>query len=124
LRDEEKEEAFESFESGQVETIITKPTIAGFGLNWQHCAHQTSFPSHSFEQYYQSVRRSWRFGQKKKVQVDIISSEGEAGVVGNLKRKAEAAERMFQQLVGLMGAELRIETNDRNVNNQQIPVWL
>lgn len=73
--DERKEEAFEAFTSGQTRVLVTKPTIAGFGLNWQHCAHQTFFPSHSFEQYYQSVRRSWRFGQTRTVQVDIVTTE-------------------------------------------------
>ena len=71
--DEHKEQSFKDFQSGGIRVLITKPTIAGFGLNWQHCAHQTFFPSHSFEQYYQAIRRCWRFGQDKPVHVDIIT---------------------------------------------------
>jgi hypothetical protein len=68
-------------------------------LNWQHCADITTFPSHSYEQYYQGVRRCWRYGQRRPVTVDIISTEGEADVMGNLQRKAEAAARMFDEMV-------------------------
>lgn len=97
--DEKKENAFSEFENGNIKTIITKPSIAGFGLNWQHCSHQTFFPSHSFEQWYQAVRRSWRFGQKNEVIVDVVSSDGEADVVKNLERKANQADKLFKQLV-------------------------
>jgi hypothetical protein len=100
--DEAKEDAFRAFESGSVRVLVTKPTIAGFGLNWQHCAHQTFFPSHSFEQWYQAIRRSWRFGQNKPVVVDMSASEGEQRVMANLERKAEAADRMFSELVRYM----------------------
>ena len=122
--DEHKEDCFERFASGDIRVLVTKPSIGGFGLNWQHCAHQTFFPSHSFEQWYQSVRRSWRFGQTKPVHVDVIASTGEAGVLANLNRKAEAADRMFQHLVLLMNNELKIEQVDKNTNAQEIPAWL
>ncbi len=78
--DDEKEEKFEAFALGQVSRLVTKGKIAGFGLNWQHCHHTTFFPSHSWEKYYQSVRRFWRFGQTQPVTVDIVTTEGEAGV--------------------------------------------
>jgi len=122
--DEFKEETFEAFASGQIRGIVSKPSIAGFGLNWQHCAHQTFFPSHSFEQWYQSVRRCWRFGQKQSVTVDVISSEGESGVLKNMQRKAAAAEIMFARLVELINSELRIENLNRNTKKQEIPSWL
>lgn len=122
--DEMKEERFAAFESGQIRVLVTKPTIAGFGLNWQHCAHQTFFPSHSFEQWYQSIRRSWRFGQTQPVVVDVIASEGERGVLTNLQRKAAAAERMFDHLVSLMGNELAVEKKVFHSTLQQIPTWL
>ena len=119
-----KEESFEAFASGQLRVLVTKPEIAGFGLNWQHCAHQTFFPSHSFEQYYQAVRRSWRFGQQNPVTVDLISSEGERGVMANLQRKAQQAEKLFDNLVRLMG-----EANSYHVTAQHhtptiTPSWL
>ena len=105
--DDSKEEKFNSFLSGDVKRIIIKPKIGAFGLNWQHCNHMTFFPSHSYEQYYQGVRRCYRFGQKREVFVDIITTEGEEGVSRNIKRKAEDAKKMFQVLVDSMNNELK-----------------
>ena len=122
--DDAKEEAFAAFESGQARVLVTKPQIAGWGLNWQHCAHQTFFPSHSFEQWYQSIRRSWRFGQDRPVNIDVITSEGEAGVLANMKRKAEAMDVMFGRLVEEMNAELRIERAQSITRKMEVPAWL
>jgi hypothetical protein len=122
--DDKKEEAFTAFQNGQVRVIVTKPTIAGFGLNWQHCAHETFFPSHSFEQWYQAIRRCWRFGQKNSVQIDVISSEGESGVVANMQRKSDAADAMFKRLVELMNNELRIQKENLYVKKAEVPKWL
>lgn len=122
--DEFKEETFEAFAAGQIRVLVSKPVIAGFGLNWQHCAHQTFFPSHSFEQWYQAIRRCWRFGQKNPVHVDVISSEGEAGVLANMNRKAAQVEVMFGRLVALINQELRIEKNNRHTKTQKNPSWL
>jgi hypothetical protein len=123
-KEERKEEVFKAFASGEVRVVVSKPTIAGFGLNWQHCNHMTFFPSHSYEQFYQGVRRCWRFGQKRDVTVDIISTEGQAGVLANLKRKTIAAERMFDHLVSLMRNELKIENVNEYTNNEEVPSWL
>jgi hypothetical protein len=123
-KDEAKEEAFEAFAAGQIRVLVTKPTIAGFGLNWQHCAHQTFFPSHSFEQWYQAVRRCLRFGQANPVTVDIVTSEGEAGVLANLQRKAAAAEVMFASLVGLMNDQLSIDRGTTYTTKELCPSWL
>ena len=109
---------------GKHRVLVTKPGIAGFGLNWQHCAHQTFFPSHSFEQCYQAIRRCWRFGQKNAVRVDVISSEGEAGVLANLNRKAVQADQMFGKMVELINQELRIEKTNLHTQQQEIPSWL
>ena len=122
--DQAKEEAFDAFSSGKIRVMISKPIVAGFGLNWQHCAHQTFFPSHSFEQWYQAVRRSWRFGQKNKVHIDVISSEGESGVLKNLMRKANQSEVMFSKLVELINNELRIEKSELKSINPTQPNWL
>lgn len=122
--DEEKEEKIEAFTNGQVENMVTKSVVCGFGLNWQHCHHTTSFPSHSFEQWYQAIRRFWRFGQTNDVTVDMISSEGEAGVLSNLNRKAIQAEQMFAKLVELINNELRIEKKDKFTETQTLPSWL
>jgi hypothetical protein len=122
--DDFKEETFEAFANGQIRVLISKPVIAGFGLNWQHCRHQTFFPSHSFEQYYQSIRRCWRFGQQKSVKIDMVSSEGERGILANLSRKAEASSRMFEQLCELINNELRIIKQNKHTQKQTNPVWL
>lgn len=122
--DEFKEEKLEAFSKGEIRVLVSKPVIAGFGLNWTHCAHQTFFPSHSFEQWYQAIRRSWRFGQKNPVRVDVISSEGEANVLSNLKRKSEAADKMFANLVELINNELKITKTDNFNKKERKPKWL
>jgi hypothetical protein len=122
--DERKEDVFTAFSSGQIRVIVTKPTIAGFGLNWQHCSHQTFFPSHSFEQYYQAVRRSWRFGQENPVHIDIVTSEGEAGVLANLNRKARAAEEMFSKMIDLMNDTLQLKKTNPFTIKEKVPKWL
>ena len=122
--DEEKEEVLTAFADGQIRCLVTKPKITGFGLNWQHCNHMTFFPSHSFEQYYQGVRRCWRFGQRNPVTVDVVTSEGEHRVMDNLNRKAEQADRMFTELVHLMQDELKIERKNIFTNKMEVPSWL
>ena len=61
-------------------------------MNWQHCAHTVTFPSHSFEQFYQSVRRFWRFGQLNPVTVDVVTTEGEQSVLENIQAQSESSE--------------------------------
>ncbi len=122
--DEEKEEKFTAFASGKIKDLITKPKIGAWGLNFQNCAHVVSFASHSFEQYYQSVRRCWRFGQTRPVRSDIVVTEGEKSVIENLKRKSVAADRMFANLVTEMVKELHIDRGIKFPNEQEIPSWL
>ena len=122
--DESKEEKFNSFLDGSLRVLITKPKIGAWGLNWQHCSHMTFFPSHSFEQYYQGVRRCWRFGQKNPVTVDIVTSEGELGVMKNLQRKADAMDKMFTVLVKEMQNGLKINRSAIFENKMEAPKWL
>jgi SNF2 family DNA or RNA helicase len=122
--DERKEERLEAFAEGRARVLITKPKIGAWGLNFQHCNHVTFFPSHSFEQYYQSVRRCWRFGQKRPVTVDIITTEGERGVMRNLQRKAAQADTMFSHLVAEMNQALHIERANNMTKKMEIPTWL
>lgn len=122
--DEVKEERFLAFSDGQIRALVTKPQIGAFGMNWQHCAHMTFFPSHSFEQFYQGVRRCWRFGQESPVRVDVITTEGEQGVLKNLQRKAAAADEMFSRLVAEMNNEERIERVSRHTTKEEVPAWL
>jgi len=122
--DDEKEEILNAFSSGQLQKLITKPRIGGFGLNWQHCNRMTFFPSHSFEQYYQGTRRCWRFGQKRTVFVDIISSSGESIVMKNLQRKAKAADNMFSSLVAEMTSELKLKCKTNFDKKLEVPQWI
>ena len=95
-----KEKALMGFSEGEVDVLVTKPSIAGFGMNWQSC-RQMAFVglSDSFEQYFQAVRRCWRFGQTEPVDVYVIVSETEGAVVQNIKRKEEDAQRMLSAMV-------------------------
>ena len=97
---EYKKDAMLKFSSGEIKKLITKPSIAGFGLNWQHCSKIIFVGlSDSFEQYYQAVRRCWRFGQKKPVDVYIITSEKEGAIIKNIKRKEKEFEEMIQGVI-------------------------
>jgi hypothetical protein len=121
--DEEKEDAFRAFAAGELRVLITKPKIGAWGLNWQHCAHVVTFATHSYEQFYQSVRRCYRFGQERPVVVDIIATTGESHVIGNMLRKAEQADTMFQELVSHMqdAQSLRLVADDVPV---EVPAWV
>jgi hypothetical protein len=121
--DEAKEEKFHAFTSGQVRALVTKPKIGAFGLNWQHCAHMSFFPSHSYEQYYQAVRRCWRFGQARPVVVDVVTTEGESDVMQNLQRKADAADRMFKVMVDEMAHASGV-ADRRALSPFEAPLWL
>ena len=122
--DEAKEEKFMAFCSGQVRRLVTKHKIGAWGLNFQHCAHQVSFPSHSFEQYYQGIRRSWRFGQKRPVVSDIVTTEGEVVVMENLKRKARACDQMFERLVEQMHSAEKMDGYKEFDQMEELPAWL
>lgn len=123
-KDEAKEEAFAAFVSGEVRALVTKPKIAGFGLNLQHCAHEVFFPTHSYEQYYQAVRRCWRFGQKNPVTVDIIATIGQQAFVESMERKSAQADQMFAQLVAMMWQGMGLNKSNDHTNTQELPSWL
>jgi hypothetical protein len=122
--DEAKEEAYDAFATGQLRGLVIKPKIGAYGLNWQHCAHVVTFASHSYEQYYQAVRRCWRFGQTRPVVVDLIATEGEQGAKENLRRKSAAADRMFSLLVEHMNAAMQIKTGVKFEKATEVPAWL
>lgn len=123
-KDERKEELFNAFRHGELKHLVTKPKIAAYGLNWQHCQNMTFFADHSFEQYYQAVRRLWRFGQQKSVTVDIVTTESLIGVTKNLKRKTQASEAMFTLMVEQMNNALNVNRYKEHNTNQEIPSWL
>ena len=103
--------------------LISKPRVFGFGLNFQHCAHVVTFATHSWEQYYQSVRRCWRLGQLREVIVDVVSTEGESRVRENMARKSTAAEAMFGKLVQHMNEALTA-SRVREDRPPRMPPWL
>jgi hypothetical protein len=122
--DDEKESKLLAFADGGLRVLVTKPKIGAWGLNFQRCAHVVTFPSHSYEQYYQGVRRCWRFGQDRSVTVDIVATEGEAAVVANLRRKAVAADRMFAELVRHMAQAQALDGATRYPHPEVCPPWL
>ena len=103
---EAKAEALEAFQDGGIRVLVTKPSIAGFGMNFQNC-HQMIFcgVNDSYESYYQAVRRCWRFGQTSPVDVHIVVSELEQQIVDNVRRKESEAANMTAQLVAAMRQE-------------------
>lgn len=96
---EQKEEILKAFADGQIKRLITKAKMTGMGLNWQHCNHSVFFPTWSYEQYYQAIRRFWRFGQKNDVIVDLVLSEGMTRVMEALQQKTEKAKELYKNLV-------------------------
>lgn len=84
----------------------------------------TDFPSHSYEGYYQKVRRSWRFGQRRKVRVDIVTTEGGRNALANMQRKAAQADAMFDALVAQMHAAEAIARAQTFTKTQELPAWL
>lgn len=128
-RDEDKERKLVDFSEGRIRVLITKPSICGFGMNWQHCA-DTGFVglNDSFEQIYQAIRRFWRFGQTKPVTVHFIAAETEGAVVANLRRKEADAERMAAAMVAHMAdlstANVRGLVRDRPNYEPRVPMKL
>lgn len=96
---EKKEEILKAFANGEIKRLVTKATITGMGLNWQHCNHCVFFPTWSYEQYYQAIRRFWRFGQKNDVTVDLVLSDGQSRVIKALQEKTDKAQKLYENLV-------------------------
>lgn len=96
---DQKEEILVGFASGQIERLITKAKMTSMGLNWQHCNHTVFFPTWSYEQYYQAIRRFWRFGQKSEVTCDMVISEGQERVMEAIEQKTQKAIELYSNLV-------------------------
>ena len=122
--DERKIELYDAFQSGELKKLVIKPKIGAWGLNWQHCNHVVTFPSHSYEQYYQSIRRCWRFGQKRSVDLDVVATEGEVRVLGNMRQKAQKADVMFKSVIGAINKATRITPESYKPNQIEIPEWI
>lgn len=125
--EETKERKLIDFSEGRIRVLVTKPSICGFGMNWQHCA-DTGFVglNDSFEQIYQAIRRFWRFGQTQPVNVHFIAAETEGAVVSNLRRKEMDADRMAASMVrhmaDLSAANVRGMVRDRPDYDPQKPM--
>ena len=121
------------FAKGNIKTLISKASICGFGMNFQVCSNMIFVGmSDSFESYYQAVRRCWRFGQTKEVNVYIITSEQERGIVANIERKEQDYKVMMSEVVkitadivkqNLQGELKLIETYNPTIK-MEVPKWL
>ena len=117
--DEHKESALMGFADGSVRVLVTKPSIAGFGMNWQTC-HHIAFCglSHSYEQFYQAVRRCWRYGQQNPVEVDVVVSDQETAIVSNVISKRDANDEMQEQMTR---RSIRIRTDATMMQRDEMP---
>ena len=95
---DKKEQILMDFANGKIKRLITKAKMTGMGLNWQHCNHSVFFPTYSYEQYYQAIRRFWRFGQKNNVVIDLVISDGQTRVLEALQQKTEKAIQLYENL--------------------------
>ncbi len=123
--DKEKEDKLIGFSKGDVRILITKSKIGGFGMNWQHCSTMMFFPSHSHEQFYQSSRRCWRFGQKNEVDTHLIASNRESIIMHNMLRKERQAITMYDGIIREM-SEFQLGKKQTKIKTKkmEIPKWL
>lgn len=112
-----KEDILMDFAKGNIERLITKAKMTGMGLNWQHCNHSVFFPTWSYEQYYQSIRRFWRFGQKRDVTIDLVISDGQTRVIEALQQKTEKAIQLYENLTAAVNQDFK---NVKKEFNQEI----
>ena len=125
---EEKESRLVRFSEGRARVIVTKSSIAGFGLNWQHCARQCfAGISFSYEAFYQAVRRSWRFGQSRPVHVHVVCADTERAIWTVVERKAADHDAMKREMVAAMRRAIRSETSRKLYQPEHeaaLPAWI
>jgi len=130
---DKKKENLVAFTNGEVRVMVSKVSICGFGMNWQKCNRMVFLgASHSYEQTYQAIRRCWRFGQKKPVDVYVISADTESSIMENFRRKEEDAEKMAEEMVSMVKESLVSEIrgsskewNDYSPSKEiKIPEWI
>jgi hypothetical protein len=119
---DKKEGILLDFANGNITKLITKPKITAFGLNWQHCAHSVYFPTFSYEQYYQAIRRFYRFGQERNVVIDLVYSEGQKRVIDSLLQKTKKADELFSKLNSTLNSTYTIQQREFNQQIQK-PKW-
>jgi SNF2 family DNA or RNA helicase len=111
---DKKEDILISFAKGEIDRLITKASMTSMGLNWQHCNHTVYFPTWSYEQYYQAIRRFWRFGQKSEVVVDLVISDGQERVMEALQQKTQKAIELYENLVANANQDFSMITKEFN----------
>lgn len=111
---DKKEEILLAFANGEIKRLITKAKMTGMGLNWQHCNHSVFFPTWSYEQYYQAVRRFWRFGQTKPVTIDMVISDGQTRVFEALQQKNQKAIELHKHLTENVNRSFENKTKEFN----------
>ena len=120
---DQKEEILVSFAKGDIKRLITKAKMTSMGLNWQHCNHTVFFPTWSYEQYYQAIRRFWRFGQQNEVTCDMVISEGQERVMEALEQKTQKAIDLYENLVQAANNTFEHSTKEFN-KTIQLPEFL
>jgi len=111
---DKKEEILLAFANGEIERLITKAKMTSMGLNWQHCNHSVFFPTWSYEQYYQAIRRFWRFGQKNNVTIDMVISDGQTRVLEALEQKTRKAIELHENLTKNVNSSFIHKTKEFN----------
>jgi hypothetical protein len=120
---DKKEDILVSFARGDIKRLITKARMTSMGLNWQHCNHTVFFPTWSYEQYYQSIRRFWRFGQKSEVVCDMVISEGQERVMEALEQKTQKAIELYGNLVAAANRDFSFSAKEFN-KTVELPSFL
>lgn len=111
---DKKEDILLAFSKGEIKRLITKAKMTSFGLNWQHCNHSVFFPTWSYEQYYQAIRRFWRFGQKNDVTIDLVVSDGQTRVLEALQQKTQKAVELHEQLTKAVNSTFENKVKEFN----------
>ncbi|MCK5614838.1 DEAD/DEAH box helicase family protein [Candidatus Pacearchaeota archaeon] len=111
---DKKEEILLAFANGDIKRLITKPKMTAFGLNWQHCGHTTYFPTFSYEQYYQAIRRFWRYGRKDEVIADIVHTDGQKRIIDSMEAKMYKANKLFNKLNSSLNSNYKVKQTEFN----------
>lgn len=122
--DDAKEEKLNAFSTGQARILISKAQVAGYGLNWQHCHSIFYLPSWSAEQYYQAIRRCWRFGQEHEVDCHLISTQAERNVLNGMLRKEKQSDELYSGVTREMVNVLKKQGEEIFKEEMEVPLWL
>jgi hypothetical protein len=125
---EEKERRLVAFSEGRERILVSKPSVCGYGLNWQHCARQCfAGISFSYENFYQAIRRSWRFGQQRPVNIHVVCADTERAIWAVVERKSGDHEAMKREMVAAMRRSVRDEQSRKIYSPHQeasLPSWI